>query len=66
MFYFLPYSIFFIFRLMNAYGLYTSLGCNVLMVEYRGYGKSHGTPSEMGKCTTQYGTYSYLKKVIFF
>ncbi|CAE1279816.1 ABHD13 [Acanthosepion pharaonis] len=35
-------------RLMNAYGLYTSLGCNVLMVEYRGYGKSHGTPSEIG------------------
>lgn len=35
-------------RLMNAYGLYTSLGCNVLMVEYRGYGKSHGAPSEVG------------------
>lgn len=35
-------------RLMNAYGLYTSLGCNVLMVEYRGYGKSQGTPSETG------------------
>ncbi|XP_029654158.1 protein ABHD13 [Octopus sinensis] len=33
---------------MNAYGLYTSLGCNVLMVEYRGYGKSQGSPSEMG------------------
>lgn len=51
---------------MNAYGLYTSLGCNVLMVEYRGYGKSHGTPSEIGKCTTWYRISSYIQSCDFF
>ncbi|KAK6168172.1 hypothetical protein SNE40_022050 [Patella caerulea] len=35
-------------RLLNAYGLYAACGFNVLMVEYRGYGKSQGSPSEHG------------------
>lgn len=34
-------------RLLNAKGLY-NLGLNVLMVEYRGYGLSDGTPGEEG------------------
>ncbi|KAL5013441.1 hypothetical protein ScPMuIL_007711 [Solemya velum] len=35
-------------RLPNTYGLYSGCGCNVLLVEYRGYGRSEGTPSESG------------------
>ncbi|KAK9500974.1 hypothetical protein O3M35_002119 [Rhynocoris fuscipes] len=35
-------------RLQNAAGLYSSLHCNILMVEYRGYGQSGGYPSEQG------------------
>uniref|UniRef100_A0A146M5R6 Abhydrolase domain-containing protein 13 n=2 Tax=Lygus hesperus TaxID=30085 RepID=A0A146M5R6_LYGHE len=35
-------------RLQNAAGLYATLHCNILMVEYRGYGLSHGCASEKG------------------
>lgn len=35
-------------RLVNAKGLYENLGCDVLMLEYRGFGRSDGTPSEEG------------------
>jgi len=35
-------------RLLNVQGLYTSIGCNVALVEYRGYGRSEGSPSEEG------------------
>jgi abhydrolase domain-containing protein 13 len=35
-------------RLPIAKVLASSLGCNVLMLEYRGYGKSTGTPDEDG------------------
>lgn len=35
-------------RLQNAAGLYSVLACNILMVEYRGYGLSHGYASERG------------------
>ncbi|XP_060064455.1 protein ABHD13-like isoform X2 [Ylistrum balloti] len=35
-------------RLINSHGFFTSCGVNVLLVEYRGYGKSEGTPSETG------------------
>lgn len=41
--------LFFSQRLPNTYGLYTGCGCHVLLVEYRGYGRSEGTPSESGK-----------------
>ena len=36
-------------RLVNAKALHSQLGCNVLLLEYRGYGKSEGSPSEYGK-----------------
>lgn len=29
-------------------GLYHSIECNILMLEYRGYGLSQGSPSEEG------------------
>lgn len=35
-------------RLQNAFGMYHTLQCNVLLVEYRGYGLSTGEPSEAG------------------
>lgn len=35
-------------RLQNASGIFHTLQCNVLMVEYRGYGLSTGAPSERG------------------
>lgn len=35
-------------RLHNIVGLYNNLCCNVLMLEYRGYGLSEGCPSEEG------------------
>ena len=36
-------------RLHNAQALYQHCGVNILLVEYRGYGKSEGTPSEFGE-----------------
>ncbi|EEB18888.1 protein bem46, putative [Pediculus humanus corporis] len=35
-------------RLQNMVGLYQSLHCNIVMLEYRGYGLSQGIPSEEG------------------
>lgn len=35
-------------RLINSHALYTNCGCNVFLVEYRGYGRSDGSPSEHG------------------
>ena len=35
-------------RLVNARGLFMATMCNILMVEYRGYGTSEGEPSEDG------------------
>ena len=35
-------------RLHNAYSLYHQCHFNILLVEYRGYGKSQGSPSETG------------------
>lgn len=36
------------FRLQNAAEMYAQVGINVLMVDYRGYGSSSGTPTEKG------------------
>jgi fermentation-respiration switch protein FrsA (DUF1100 family) len=36
------------FRLQNAAAMYCRAGINVLMMDYRGYGKSTGTPTEWG------------------
>ena len=36
------------FRLMNAMNMFEKSGVNVLMMDYRGYGKSTGTPTEAG------------------
>ena len=36
-------------RLINSHALYKNCGCNVFLVEYRGYGRSDGSPSEHGR-----------------
>jgi pimeloyl-ACP methyl ester carboxylesterase len=36
------------FRLPNAEALYRAFSCNILMVDYRGYGHSEGEPNEEG------------------
>jgi fermentation-respiration switch protein FrsA (DUF1100 family) len=35
-------------RLSNVVGFYNELRCNIVMLEYRGYGLSQGSPSENG------------------
>ncbi|KAL1117487.1 hypothetical protein AAG570_004810 [Ranatra chinensis] len=47
-------------RLHNAAGLYCHLDCNVLMVEYRGYGLSKGHPTEAGVCMDAQAAIDYL------
>ena len=48
-------------RLSNVYSLYRCLGINLLLVEYRGYGLSCGTPSEEGLGMDAQAAVSYLK-----
>lgn len=47
-------------RLQNALGMYHSLHCNVLLVEYRGYGLSTGEPSESGFYSDARAAIDYL------
>ncbi|XP_068707098.1 protein ABHD13-like [Montipora capricornis] len=47
-------------RLINAKSWYNYCGCNVFLVEYRGYGKSDGSPSEQGFELDSQAALSYL------
>lgn len=47
-------------RLSNAKGLFLRCGCNILMVDYRGYGLSTGKPSERGFYDDVRSTFNYL------
>ncbi|CAH2012077.1 unnamed protein product [Acanthoscelides obtectus] len=47
-------------RLQNCVGLYHNLQCNILLVEYRGYGLSEGSPSEEGLYTDARAAIDYL------
>jgi abhydrolase domain-containing protein 13 len=47
-------------RLQNASGIYHYLSCNVLMVEYRGYGLSTGHPCERGMFSDARKAIDYL------
>lgn len=47
-------------RLANARSWYSYCGCNVFLVEYRGYGKSEGSPSEQGFELDSEAAFSYL------
>lgn len=46
-------------RLHNAYSLYHQCHFNILLVEYRGYGKSQGMPSETG-------IYNYIPHILYY
>lgn len=47
-------------RLQNAHGFFHSCQCNVLLVEYRGYGLSTGIPSERGFSADARAAFEYL------
>ncbi|OQR90725.1 serine protease family S09X [Thraustotheca clavata] len=48
------------FRLPNAVQMYRMLGCNIVMVDYRGFGLSLGTPTEKGLQMDAEATIDYL------
>lgn len=48
------------YRLQNCVGLYHNLHCNILLVEYRGYGLSEGSPSEDGLYMDAKASLDYL------
>ncbi|CAG9763377.1 unnamed protein product [Ceutorhynchus assimilis] len=47
-------------RLQNCAGFYHNLHCNILLVEYRGYGLSEGSPSEEGLYLDARASLDYL------
>lgn len=47
-------------RLHNASGIFHTLQCNLLMVEYRGYGLSSGVPTEKGLYADARAAIDYL------
>ena len=47
-------------RLANVQGLYHQVKCNVLLVEYRGYGRSQGYPHEQGFYMDSQAALDYL------
>ncbi|CAG9840440.1 unnamed protein product [Diabrotica balteata] len=47
-------------RLQNCAGMYSKLQCNILLVEYRGYGLSEGVPSEDGLYLDAKASLDYL------
>lgn len=47
-------------RMQNVFGIFYHMNCNVLMVEYRGYGLSTGAPSERGLATDARAAIDYL------
>ncbi|CAB4061395.1 ABHD13 [Lepeophtheirus salmonis] len=49
-------------RLLNVKGIIAYLKCNVLLLEYRGYGQSDGAPSEEGLYKDAQAALDYLKQ----
>jgi fermentation-respiration switch protein FrsA (DUF1100 family) len=49
-------------RVPIARMLVQSIGCNVFMLEYRGYGLSTGSPDETGLVIDAQTAYNYLRK----
>ena len=50
------------FRLQNAAGMFGLGHCNVLMMDYRGYGKSTGVPTEAGLQQDAAAVLKYLRR----
>ena len=51
-----------LFRLQNAHLLYRACNINILLFDYRGYGKSTGAPSEAGLYTDALAVHDYVRK----
>ena len=51
-------------RLPLALALFRSLRCNVVLVEYRGYGLSNGVPSEAGLKKDAVAVLEYVHSVL--
>ncbi|XP_038051324.1 protein ABHD13-like [Patiria miniata] len=49
-------------RYFNAHGLYAMCGCNILFLEYRGFGRSEGRPSEAGFYLDAQAALDYLHR----
>ncbi|CAF1213376.1 unnamed protein product [Rotaria sp. Silwood1] len=49
-------------RLQNAHLLYQACNINILLFDYRGYGKSTGRPSESGLYIDAQAVYDYVRK----
>uniref|UniRef100_A0A1B0A886 Protein ABHD13 n=1 Tax=Glossina pallidipes TaxID=7398 RepID=A0A1B0A886_GLOPL len=47
-------------RMQNVWGIFHHLNCNILMLEYRGYGLSTGSPSERGLIIDAKAAVDYL------
>ncbi|XP_037960286.1 protein ABHD13 [Teleopsis dalmanni] len=47
-------------RMQNVWGIFYNLNCNILMLEYRGYGLSTGAPSEHGLTVDARAAIDYL------
>ncbi|KAL4063412.1 Alpha/Beta hydrolase protein [Scleroderma yunnanense] len=47
-------------RIPLARMFFVKMRCNVLMLSYRGYGRSEGTPSEIGLCTDAQTVLNYV------
>ncbi|CCI50486.1 unnamed protein product [Albugo candida] len=50
------------FRLPNAIQLFRNVKCNILLVDYRGYGHSEGVPSEIGLQMDAKASLSFLRQ----
>nr|CCA23070.1 serine protease family S09X putative [Albugo laibachii Nc14] len=50
------------FRLPNAVQLFRNVKCNILLVDYRGYGHSEGVPSEIGLQLDAKASLSFLRQ----
>lgn len=48
------------FRLKKVVGLYETCNCNILLLSYRGYGRSTGKPNEKGMRIDAESAYEYL------
>lgn len=51
----------FLFRLQNSYLLFRGCNINILLFDYRGYGRSTGKPSESGFYTDARAVYNYVR-----
>lgn len=52
----------FLFSLQNSHLLYHACNINILLFDYRGYGRSTGTPSEAGLYLDAHAVYEFVRQ----